>query len=546
MLGDKNIMLKMQKSNQAKKRTYYIYRIRIIFVLLFIFIFDTFCNIFQLKPCHWVQRKTAHNNGSGNKASLVWPRLTENIYSLPDSQLSVSSLRASADCLQNRFGSDDEHSNILGISHLSVILASRNQSLCSQRESLINLYSNMNSSCIVQPYAPHLRETIKRFTVLHGRHKMASLSRRLTTLTVLITDGGDETDLLDSFRYISAQFKHILIVRLDEPLPRADIDFDILMDSLRKQRTNVKIISSSVEQSLQLSYEASNLFLHNGELSALAALVTTGHVMYTSSFKKYVSNHAYRAALFNASTAIPVEPRHVHGSIHPTDQIRALNAFRTSPSCCLFDYMGNKAEEKLVCSNVNNFGKEPCWIMSIGCRGKFEFEEAAWHRTNCKIEVFDCTGSWPIPDHLRGRVTLHKLCLGLYEDKNKDYLPLRRLIEVGMESTGFNIIPSFSKIDAEGYEFGALLELVQRDVAFMPDQLAVEVHMIHGHKLFPYQPTVLPNGRPVHVITESIALQFLSNMSSAGYELVNRVDNIPCPAICSEVSWVKRSKLPSE
>ena len=58
--------------------------------------------------------------------------------------------------------------------------------------------------------------------------------------------------------------------------------------------------------------------------------------------------------------------------------------------------------------------QDTCVVMSIGSANEWEFEESIFKSTNCRIEVFDCTGNerWAVPPAIRSRVTWHKYCVG--------------------------------------------------------------------------------------------------------------------------------------
>lgn len=117
--------------------------------------------------------------------------------------------------------------------------------------------------------------------------------------------------------------------------------------------------------------------------------------------------------------------------------------------------------------------------MSVGSRGKWGFERAVVERTSCKVHTFDCTGDWDIPEDLKGKVFLHKLCLG---DKREtrpikerivgEFRPMNDLIEIGSLDSGFKniVLPSFAKLDIEGYEFMAIRAMLeQEDKSMIPD-----------------------------------------------------------------------------
>ena len=120
-----------------------------------------------------------------------------------------------------------------------------------------------------------------------------------------------------------------------------------------------------------------------------------------------------------------------------------------------------------------------CLVLSLGSNNQWSFERLATELTSCDIHTFDCTGSWSVPKSLKGRVMLHKLCMGLPKqvarrpDMFANYTGL--LMRVGGRK------PLFMKVDIEGFEYQLLRYLINgtnNGVAktSLPAQLAIEMH----------------------------------------------------------------------
>lgn len=91
---------------------------------------------------------------------------------------------------------------------------------------------------------------------------------------------------------------------------------------------------------------------------------------------------------------------------------------------------------------------DACTIFSLGCNGQWSFERLAFENTPCRVHTFDCTGTWPVPEALRSRVAIHRVCLGtpsMVARKPSMFANYTGLLHM----TGRHA-PAFVKVDIEG------------------------------------------------------------------------------------------------
>lgn len=408
------------------------------------------------------------------------------------------------------------------------------------RNSILIHYLTSQTACRSKLYIPDYRLAVRKFVLLQGNEETRRPRSNKNTLTVIIEKGIVADDVLGPFSSVLEGFSKVIFVKSNRTGSESSQD---LLSKMRLVTTNIgliqELIIASPEEIIMLSSEAHNLFVYSGDMSAMAALACNGTILYTKSFNEYMLNLEFRNSL------VKVKALFRKGIKHPAAQIQALEIFQPQPSCCSFKYMGRRLEQKIICTNALEYAVEPCWVLSIGSKGQFQFERAITENTNCHVQVFDCTGTWTVPPDLSERVTMHKFCVGFYNDTRDNYFPLRHLIEIGGNELKSSSLPTLLKLDADGYEFTTLSELVIYDKRFMPGQIALEIHMRYNQGVLPpYKPIVLSDGSPSAGITEVEAKQFVATMSSAGYKLVNRIDDVSCPAVCSEVLFVKADALP--
>lgn len=393
-------------------------------------------------------------------------------------------------------------------------------------DSLLAIYRAIPSSCSRKPFPPHLRHALRIFR----ESKKSPVSRdedlvkRNDTLVLLIqSNGNHQTSLPAKFvqeaLHRSRSFSNVLVMAYlgDTGTPEnARLDTEFIVGTLKSERINVRVHKSTGEdEDIYLMHIAANLFVHRGAFSALGALVCDGTVFYTSEMEDYMKQNQYKWMLRNGQPAVDI-PDTV-----PLTMWRAMGP--VSPTCCRFEGFGHGDGEKILCANSKTFSGNACWILSLGCQGKWSFEKEIVKRTNCKIHTFDCTGTWPIPEELQGRVTLHKTCLGKDDDPREDYVGWNRIIAMG-STRGAKKMPALVKMDIEGYEFPVLQALLSKgDESMLPEQLAIEMH--------------------AYKATPKFMGELFTNFTRRGYSMTHRADNPWC-AHCTEITVSRKSDLP--
>lgn len=171
-----------------------------------------------------------------------------------------------------------------------------------------------------------------------------------------------------------------------------------------------------------------------------------------------------------------------------------------------------------------------CLILSLGCNGQWNFERLAAKHTPCDIHTFDCTGSWQVPESLRSRVSIHKLCLGLptmIASSPQKFTNYDGLLNLTGRRT-----PVIMKADIEGFEYNLLAEIVSSTrgpagASSLPRQLGIELHK--GLVAAKFR-TKTPSASAFDQLMASVRQHF---------QLVHRRYNAP-KAI--EVLWVSKEK----
>ena len=423
--------------------------------------------------------------------------------------------------------------------------------------SILSRYRAFPSVCATQPFRPYLRQAVASYITDNELTNFSTIEANDTLLihidfTYYNHDSTLPQELVYAVNELSVNFNKILVLVSNDN----SNDLSSLQESIEEaipendQAVSVVeiLIPENDDDAAVKMTRASHLLIHAGAVSALGALVNIHNVYYTSLIDDYMQNDQIRW-LVNNATRIPHLPGRA-GVHYP--QLNLMGP--VIPNCCSFDSFGTGDDKKVVCTNAASFKTNNCWIMSVGCRGKWEFETAVVERTSCKVHTFDCTGDWDIPEDLKGKVFLHKLCLGdkretrqIKKRKVGEFRPINDLIEIGSRKSGFKdiILPSFAKLDIEGYEFMAIRAMLeQEDKSMIPEQLVMEIHVEVRIPLnmFTYHRTTKKGHKKYFVIEEKMA-EFFAYVSGHGYELVHRSDNPFCKK-CSEITMVKRYALP--
>lgn len=193
---------------------------------------------------------------------------------------------------------------------------------------------------------------------------------------------------------------------------------------------------------------------------------------------------------------------------------------------CASDWVsfGNGDEEKRVCGGLQLYGdhhkakglkgkkeSKNCVVYSVGSANQYLFEEEVFNRTNCFVEIFDCTvKEFTPPAYIQSRIRTHKVCLGSKTEVigGRQFMSWTSLNAL----TGLNTNPDFLKMDIEGYEYPVLRSIVESGENF-PLQIALELHI--GGYIGPTRRRVYP--------AELIAFMNYLRVFG-GYYLVNRRD----------------------
>lgn len=136
---------------------------------------------------------------------------------------------------------------------------------------------------------------------------------------------------------------------------------------------------------------------------------------------------------------------------------------------------GKGDDEKRACGLSS---QNPCEVLSIGSNGRWDFEEALFALTQCRVHTFDCTtpNTTQPPPAIASRVFFHHVCIGA-SDKQVPYVGEflswpSLLARAGL--LGQHV--SFVKMDVEGFEYDILPAMLAAGRELLPEQLAIELH----------------------------------------------------------------------
>ncbi len=185
---------------------------------------------------------------------------------------------------------------------------------------------------------------------------------------------------------------------------------------------------------------------------------------------------------------------------------------------------GRGDSEKRFCGDLNK--TKDCVVLSIGSACAWDFEQAIYAQTSCRVETFDCTVNCKVPVGIEDRVHFHHRCMGSREQSRAsnhfyDY-------EAILGYLGMKKPPTFLKMDIEGYEYEVMRSIMELDDQDMyPEQIAMEIH---------YK-TQVSNGLgwSYRYLTAGELAVFSETLWEYGdYALLDRHDNTRCPH-CTEV-----------
>lgn len=411
---------------------------------------------------------------------------------------------------------------------------------------ILSLYRSLPKKCAREPYIPFLREAVRKYGNSRGRglDQVEKMVEQNGTLLIHVSadPGANGTSLSNEFLenagYRATTFSRVVILATAETgagAVSAQTLIAPLLKQLQEQKVHVILrYSQGQDEDLYLMHISTHLLVHRGSFSAMGALVCEGTVYYTSDLSNYFSRNQFKWIIKNGTpaenTKLRLHQRHL-AAMGPV-----------VPSCCLFKTFGFGDGEKVVCANSRAFTRQDCWVLSVGCAGKWSFERSIVANTSCRVHTFDCTGNWKVPGDIATRATLHKICLGQENDSRENFIGLNSMIRRGSSLSGFgeSRMPALAKMDIEGHEFPVLRSLIENGQDHMlPDQIAFEVHTMSRHDVGP------PFQRIGNISRSSpdIIRQLFQNLSSRGYQLVHRADNPYC-SHCSEVTVVQHAALP--
>ena len=233
-------------------------------------------------------------------------------------------------------------------------------------------------------------------------------------------------------------------------------------------------------------------------------------------------------------------------------------------SACELKSMGKTGvERKLFCQTPELLSTSNCRVVSIGSAGEWAFESDVVRRTNCSVDVFDCTGAFSVPRALRSRVKFHRVCVGparvgfWYRQntsqkeqgwRDRTTLSWREALELaGLGARP----PSLLKIDCEGCEvevFQEVLAAGHQDL--LPVQIAIELHSPLNIRAEATSCGVGAQPWPLHFtrIHEVWPVpQFLSDLySKAGYVVASSLPGYKWQCYCCSETLLVRTRCVGE
>ena len=336
---------------------------------------------------------------------------------------------------------------------------------------------------------------------------------------------------------LAKRFKQVVILPVGD-VAVASVDAARMKDALMQTSPHleIRVRAEVLDDAVGLVSLARHVLVHREAISALCGLIATGRVYHTEDVRGYFKQNEYKWLVVDKEALY-------EENVKEPDALRRLAYMGdVHASCCIFERFGKGDGEKIVCKNASGFRREACWVVSIGCDGKWSFERSILRKTGCVVHTFDCTGTWRVPEDLKHRVTFHKLCVS--DVAKGAYRTWRDLIEIGSRSvsrTGIRM-PALAKMDIEGFEYAVLNGLVDGSVETMlPEQLVLEVHVDTGNDRVGVPWRHL--GRKHNRVGAAVVRGLFGGLEMRGYRLVHRADNPFC-AHCSEVTLVRSVGLP--
>eukprot|EP01068_Selenidium_serpulae_P005957 Selendium_serpulae@DN4239_c0_g1_i1.p1 len=205
-------------------------------------------------------------------------------------------------------------------------------------------------------------------------------------------------------------------------------------------------------------------------------------------------------------------------------------------------------EGKMICMDSLPIDDESCVVLSLGSNNIWDFEKAVFDNTKCRVDTFDCTGNFRVPERIRSRVTWHHKCVGKGTAVNPSKHRKRHKISADDNLSWLQIVelsggktPHLLKADIEKWECTLLEQLFESE--FLPSQISFELHDMELHfscikKWMAEFPELNADQYPAPKMLALKALFLKANQ--VGYGLVFRRDNERHPC-CSEFTLILRN-----
>lgn len=415
--------------------------------------------------------------------------------------------------------------------------------VCARPDSILAYYTRLPSVCATRPYRPHLHAAITSYVAqMPATGDLADLLavvRGSRTLVVQLHEANPiKPDLEAAIRLRALLMMRVVVVQTGSSVHAANANAVAALARTVNPEIRIQLHrAEDDDDALVLLSQARLALLQAGGIAAVAMLGSTEQTYFTKGLTPYTRNTAFRWQLQHSQRG-----NHATMDAYPAEWSRVAPV---TPSCCSVEHLGRGDGEKFICSNTAALKHPRCWVLSIGCGGLWEFERLVVSRWNCSIHVFDCTGSWNVPADLASRVTLSKLCVGgAGSERRPNHRSLEDLIKLSAgRMPGMPKMPALLKLDAEGYEYPVLHDLLMRaDSGVLPQQMVIEFHLtVWTNVGFLYERDW--NNRARYRMSEANAMALANNLTSRGYRVVHRADN-PTDATCSELTLVLEDDLP--
>lgn len=420
--------------------------------------------------------------------------------------------------------------------------------------SLAFRYTNQKPHCSLRPFRSHLHSLVHAHSFdksTINETVLQIVSQKETLSVQLCLNGDEETGWGDKYikRITNCIFYEKFSTVVIVPCPtHSTTTLALQMENSFKSMFKLKgvIISqilnrtpSFMDTRLLLFHRAYNIIVDSRSFDgALAALIST------SPSGVYIDSRSILMSVNEFRHLINRRPQPYQKKLPLTQTLDGL--YDVKETCCNFTEYGKGDGAKVLCENAF-LDKNKCWVLSIGCSNRWDFEVDVVSRSKCSVHVFDCTGSFIVPEELQGRVTIDHICIGDEKaNRRKGFRTWSEIMDIGAKRAGMpqGTPPEVVKMDVEGWEFPVLRVLGTGDNHIIPKQMVIEVHAATNFEVgHPYVQGSTPVGGKYWTKFENVKAM-VDMMNKLGFELIHRADNPFC-GHCSEVNFMQRSAIPN-